>query len=61
MYYYRYLYGSRLKPILLEIENNNCQFFDSFGIFVQIFLGLLYLGLLMCKRNNFKFLYKINI
>ena len=48
MNYNIFFLGSDLNLLLLQIENQ-CNFFDSFGILVQLILGLITLGILICK------------
>lgn len=46
--YNTFLFGSNVNTILLQLDNR-CDFFNSFGIFVQAILGLIILGILICK------------
>ncbi len=51
--------GSNLNLLLVQLENK-CNFFDSFGIFVQAILGLITIGILMCKKPFQIFLQLLN-
>lgn len=49
MNYNIFLFGSDFNMLLVQLENK-CNFFDSFGIFVQFILGLITLGILICNK-----------